>query len=203
MVGIHVINEDSESIPESYFNISFAGIDDDRFENRDAFYITFPYGDGTQYGTQIAIDDCSDPTILVRGKSVNSEGEWGPWYRVLLETDSVKNPHALTITRYAETVAVYDGSVSKTVDLTPIALSSPIHITNAKIRDLKQFPNKYNLAVGYWAGTADTCSFNTRYGTALDLSYSTWYQRLAFDTSDTNGKQRIEYFSGINTNNGD
>lgn len=203
MVGIHFINEDEESIPESHFNISFASIDDDRMEGNDAFYITFPYSDGTQYGAQIAIDDCSDPTILVRGKSWESEGEWGDWHRVLLENDSVKNPNALTINRYGVEVAKYDGSVAKTVDLAPIALSGTTRITDAKIRDLEKFPNKYNLAVGYWAGdtVTDMCNFNTRYGTTLDLSYSTWYQRLAFDTSKTNGKQRIEYFSGINTTN--
>ena len=200
MVGIHYINEDEESIPESHFNISFARIDDGRVESSDAFYITFPYGDGTQYGAQIAIDDCSDPTILVRGKSWESEGEWGDWRRVLLETDSIKNPNALTIKRYGVEVAEYDGSVAETVDLAPIALSGTTRITDAKIRDLEKFPNKYNLAVGYWAGqtTDDTCNFNTRYGTTLDLSYSTWYQRLAFDTSAIKGKHRIEYFSGIN-----
>jgi hypothetical protein len=201
MVGIHFINEDEgESIPESHFNISFASIDDGRVEGSDAFYITFPYGDGTQYGAQIAIDDCSDPTILVRGKSWESEGEWGGWHRVLLENDSVKNPNALTINRYGVEVTKYDGSVAKTVDLAPIALSGTTRITDAKIRDLEKLPNKYNLAVGYWAGqtTDDTCNFNTRYGTTLDLSYSTWYQRLAFDTSAIKGKHRIEYFSGIN-----
>lgn len=72
---------------------------------------------------------------------------------------------------------------------------------SATTRNLTSFPISKTLFTGYWGSETDTLGYNTRYGTTLDISYSTWYQRLAFDTSITNGKQRIEYFSGINTNN--
>lgn len=197
MVGIHFLDFD-ESAPESYFNISFGSLYDAGLRDDDAFFITLPYDDGTTYGAQIAIDDCSNPTILVRGKSDDPDGAWGDWHRVLLENDR----KSLKINRYGTLVIEYDGSVAKTVDIAPIALSGSIRITNANIRDLTQFPDTYNLAVGWWAGDTpeDTCNFNTRYGTTLDLSHNTWYQRLAFNTTNTNGKPRIEYLHGINRN---
>lgn len=72
----------------------------------------------------------------------------------------------------------------------------------ANIRDLTKFPETNTLYSGGWAtyNVDKYGGYNTGYGTTLDISHSTWYQRLAFDTQQTNGKQRIEYFSGINTN---
>ena len=71
----------------------------------------------------------------------------------------------------------------------------------ANLRDLTKFPETNTLYSGGWAtyNVDKYGGYNTGYGTTLDISHSTWYQRLAFDTQQTNGKQRIEYFSGINT----
>lgn len=67
--------------------------------------------------------------------------------------------------------------------------------STATTRNLTNFPASKTLFTGYW-GTSG--SYATGYGTTLDISYSTWYQRLAFNTTG-----RIEYFRGINTNNSD
>ena len=64
----------------------------------------------------------------------------------------------------------------------------------ATVRDLTNFPAFKTLFTGYWGVNAS--GYSTQYGTTLDISYSTWYQRLAFNT---NG--RIEYFRGIDSNN--
>ena len=52
------------------------------------------------------------------------------------------------------------------------------------------------MFTGGW--NTSTGNYATTWGTTLDISYSTWYQRLAFNTAG-----RIEYFRGINTDNSD
>ena len=64
----------------------------------------------------------------------------------------------------------------------------------ATVRDLTNFPATKTLFTGYWDQNAS--GYATQYGTTLDISYATRWQRLAFNTAG-----RIEYFRGINSNN--
>lgn len=66
---------------------------------------------------------------------------------------------------------------------------------SATTRNLTNFPASKTLFTGCWTSAG---GYATNYGTTLDISYSTWYQRLAFNTAG-----RIEYFRGINTDNSD
>lgn len=66
---------------------------------------------------------------------------------------------------------------------------------SATTRNLTNFPASKTLFTGCWTSAG---GYATNYGTTLDISYSTWYQRLAFNTAG-----RIEYFRGINTDNAD
>lgn len=69
----------------------------------------------------------------------------------------------------------------------------------ATSRSLTDFPVSNTLFTGFWVSASAT-GYNTGYGTTLDISSQhNYYQRLAFDTQNTNGKKRIEYFCGINT----
>lgn len=140
--------------------------------------------------------------------------------------DSVDALNNITVTQYAPmslrhtSKALLNGVEVATVDQIPTTPSevgaAPADHThkyleynsgyqNTITRDLTKFPKSNALFVGAWAGSSndETFGYNTRYGTTLDVSHDTWYQRLAFNTAPTNGKQRIEYFSGINTNNSD
>lgn len=67
---------------------------------------------------------------------------------------------------------------------------------SALSRNLTNFPKEKTLFTGGW--NTSTGGYATDYGTTLDISYSTWYQRLAFNTTD-----RIEYFRGINPDDTD
>lgn len=75
---------------------------------------------------------------------------------------------------------------------------------NALLRDLTSNPQETTLYTGGWnTGSLTGKTYATDYGTTLDISYSTWYQRLGFNTSKGNSdKPRIEYFQGINTSDG-
>lgn len=67
--------------------------------------------------------------------------------------------------------------------------------STATTRNLTDFPTSQTLFTGRWTSAG---GYATNYGTTLDISYNTWYQRLAFNTTG-----RIEYFRGISTNNSD
>ena len=75
---------------------------------------------------------------------------------------------------------------------------------NALLRDLTYNPQETTLYTGGWnTGSLTDKTYATDYGTTLDISYSTWYQRLGFNTSKgKSDKPRIEYFQGINTSDG-
>lgn len=136
------------------------------------------------------------------------------WYSDIPTT--LKNPYSLTIKGNGLTLldGVYDGSAARIVNITPASIGAAAsththkYLQNggnqpvATSRSLTAFPSaNANLFTGFWI--TSSAGYNTTYGTTLDISQNTWYQRLAFDTTKTNGKQRIEYFSGINTNNAD
>jgi hypothetical protein len=94
-----------------------------------------------------------------------------------------------------EDILLGNGSYKNKKQLIPNLIGNGA-LTNALERDLTKFPATSTLFTSGWTSTGT--NFATNYGTTLDISYSTWYQRLAFSTGG-----RIEYFRGINTNNSD
>lgn len=94
-----------------------------------------------------------------------------------------------------EDILLGNGSYKNKKQLIPNLIGNGA-LTNALERDLSKFPATTTLFTSGWSST--NTNFATNYGTTLDISYSTWYQRLAFSTGG-----RIEYFRGINTNNSD
>lgn len=94
-----------------------------------------------------------------------------------------------------EDILLGNGSYKNKKQLIPNLIGNGA-LTNALERDLTKFPATSTLFTSGWSSTGT--NFATNYGTTLDISYSTWYQRLAFSTGG-----RIEYFRGINTNNSD
>lgn len=93
------------------------------------------------------------------------------------------------------------GGTKKLTDIAVSKLSYAGTQTNALERDLTLFPAANTLFTGAWNASwvnGGVTNYATNWGTTLDISYNTWYQRLAFNT---NGK--IEFFKGTNSNNED
>lgn len=114
----------------------------------------------------------------------------GLWYRAF--SNEVANT-----TKPFDKVVLENGNKWNIVANTANGLTNVTsQIQNAKARDLTLFPKSMTLFTSGW--NTSTGNFSTTWGTTLDISYSTYYQRLAFSTTG-----RIEYFRGINSNNSD
>ena len=114
----------------------------------------------------------------------------GLWYRAF-------SNEAANTTKQFDKVVLENGNKWNIVANTANGLTSvDSQIQNATVRDLTKFPQKMTLFTSGWSTSSG--NYATTWGTTLDISYSTYYQRLAFSTTG-----RIEYFRGINSNNSD
>lgn len=107
-------------------------------------YMTQNYGDNTTpaaYGNIINVagsgtgqlllgwsgNDSTTDNIYYRSHRDTSTGGWGAWKRLAYANEipaSLKNPNALTIQNNDTTVATYDGSSAKTINIAPSAIGA-------------------------------------------------------------------------------
>lgn len=113
--------------------------------------------------------DSTTERVYYRSHRDTSTGGWGAWKKLAYTDDipsSLKNPNALTMQANGTTVATYDGSSAKTVNITPsvigAAASSHTH-TKSQITDFPSTlknPNALSWS-GYSSGTYDGSAAKT------------------------------------------